>query len=197
MLPGMDSVPRETRSRIMASIRGRDTVPEMLLRSALHARGFRFRVDARDLPGRPDLKLTRHGALIFVNGCFWHGHNCSYFRAPKSNRRFWADKVEGNRARDLRVFEELTALGWRVCVVWECALRAPASRRDVEALVDAVAVWIRGRRRFLELYDRAAVSDGQPEQGARNGRAFGRSGDAALFAAERQAEYRGLKGPKA
>lgn len=195
MLAPMDSVSRATRSRIMAAIRGRDTAPELLVRRALHARGFRFRVDARGLPGRPDLKLTRHGALIFVNGCFWHGHNCARFRAPSGNRGFWAEKIERNRARDLRVVGELRGLGWRVCVVWECALRAPASRAEAEALFDALGAWIRGRQGFLELFDRAAVSGGGPQAG-RRGRAFGRSSDAALFAAERQAEYRGLKGPK-
>ena len=204
LLP-MDSVSAEARSRIMAAIRGRDTLPELILRSALHARGLRFRVDARDLPGRPDLKLTKYRALVFVHGCFWHGHDCAYFRAPRSNRSFWTDKVERNRARDLRVVAALREAGWRVCVVWECALKAPASRRELDALADAVARWVRGRRPFLELFDRAAVgaagdsasaaaARGAREPGPRRGRAFGRREDEALFAAERRATYRGLGG---
>ena len=126
----MDSVSPEDRSRIMASIRGRDTEPERLLRSALHRLGFRFRVDARDLPGRPDLKLTRHGAVIFVHGCFWHGHDCEAFRLPSSNLPFWLAKIQANRERDLRAALALREAGWRVCVVWECALRG---RRDETA----------------------------------------------------------------
>lgn len=181
----MDSLSPEARSRVMAAVRGRDTAPERSIRSALHARGYRFRVDARDLPGRPDLKLTRHGAVVFVHGCFWHGHDCPRFRAPSSNTAFWLAKIEGNRSRDRRVVDELLAAGWRVAVVWECALAAAGRSGAPDPLVDALCRWIEGRRRFVEFSCRRAS---KPRVG------YERNDSAALFAAERSAAYRGLSG---
>ncbi|MBL8967699.1 MAG: DNA mismatch endonuclease Vsr [Spirochaetaceae bacterium] len=186
----MDSLSPEARSRVMAAVRGRDTAPERSIRSALHARGYRFRVDARDLPGRPDLKLTRHGAVVFVHGCFWHGHDCPRFRAPLSNTAFWLAKIEGNRSRDRRVVDELLAAGWRVAVVWECALKGPTRREDPGRLVDALSRWIEGRRRFVEFSGRR----GRAEAAAKPRACYERNDSAARFAAERSAAYRGLSG---
>ncbi len=170
----------------MAAIRGRDTAPELVLRRALHARGFRYRIDARDLPGRPDLKLTRHGAVIFVHGCFWHGHDCPFFRLPKSNVDFWRAKIERNRARDGRVVGELKALGWRVAIVWECALQGPGGEAGLDRLADALAAWLEGPRRFVEFAGRPKRSLG-----------YARNDSPDRFAAERAAAYRGLTGPGA
>jgi DNA mismatch endonuclease, patch repair protein len=122
----MDVHTPEQRSRNMSRIRGRDTQPEMVIRRGLHGRGFRFRLHARDLPGRPDLVLPRHRAAIFVNGCFWHGHDCPMFKAPATRPEFWLSKIDGNRARDVANAAALISAGWRPFTVWECALRGAA-----------------------------------------------------------------------
>lgn len=109
----------------MSNIRGRDTKPEMLLRAGLHRRGYRFRLHQKDLPGRPDLVLRRFKAVIFVHGCFWHGHDCPLFKLPETRREFWSEKIDGNRERDARACAALVEAGWRVLVVWECVLKGP------------------------------------------------------------------------
>ncbi len=122
----------EKRSDVMARIRGRDTKPELALRSMLHGLGYRFTVNGplnRTLPGKPDLVLPKHHTVIFVHGCFWHGHeNCAHFRMPKSRRAWWTAKIHGNRARDLRNENALLDLGWHVVTIWECALRTASAR---------------------------------------------------------------------
>lgn len=109
----------------MSRIRGRDTRPEMLLRRGLHARGFRFRLHQRDLPGRPDLVFPKHRVCVFVHGCFWHGHDCAMFKLPKTRKQFWEGKIAGNHRRDEQAVASLIDDGWSVLVVWECALRGP------------------------------------------------------------------------
>jgi DNA mismatch endonuclease (patch repair protein) len=104
----------------MASIRGKDTKPEMAVRRLLHAMGYRFRLHRRDLPGTPDVVLPRHGKAIFVHGCFWHGHGCGAGRLPKSRPEFWAPKIAANRERDARSLRALRSRGWSVAVVWAC-----------------------------------------------------------------------------
>nr|WP_250807285.1 very short patch repair endonuclease [Neorhizobium tomejilense] len=134
-----DTVTPEVRSRMMAAVRSRDTKPEIAIRKALHAMGFRFRVHARIGKARPDLKLTRYRAVVFVHGCFWHGHDdCRLSRAPKSNVGFWSGKIEGNMARDARNLEELAQGGWRIAVIWECAVRDLGA----EAVTGQLAVWL-------------------------------------------------------
>lgn len=124
----------ETRSRMMSSIRGTNTKPERLVRSGLHAQGFRFRLHVGSLPGRPDLVMPKWRVALFVHGCFWHGHlGCRYFKIPKIRTNFWVDKIAGNTRRDLEAIKRLRADGWRVGIVWECALRQDA-RRAVIAL---------------------------------------------------------------
>lgn len=108
---------------MMAGIRSRDTRPEMVIRRGLHALGYRYRLHDRRLPGRPDLVFPSRRAVIFIHGCFWHGHDCSLFRWPGARSQFWRDKIGGNIARDARVRAELRAAGWRVINIWECALR--------------------------------------------------------------------------
>ena len=122
---------REERSRNMAAIKGKDTKPEMIVRKYLFSRGLRFRVQVRKLPGTPDIVLPKYKTAIFVNGCFWHGHEgCKYFRLPKSNVEFWAEKIERNIERDTRNEAELKALGWRVIRVWECDIKAVTDRKE-------------------------------------------------------------------
>ncbi len=129
----MDVFTPEKRSEVMARIRGRDTKPELALRSLVHRQGYRFTVNGpknRTLPGRPDLVFPKHRVVVFVHGCFWHGHeNCRHFRLPKSRRKWWAAKIAGNRARDLRNENALRDLGWHVVTIWECALRTAAARQ--------------------------------------------------------------------
>lgn len=108
---------------MMSGIRGKDTKPELIVRSLLHSSGFRFRLHRKDLPGKPDLVLPKHNTVIFVNGCYWHGHEgCHLYRPPKSREEFWSDKIQTNRDRDLRNMEALESSGWNVLVVWECAV---------------------------------------------------------------------------
>lgn len=131
----MDIVNPETRSRMMSSIRGQDTKPEVLVRRFLHSKGFRFRLHRHDIPGRPDLILPRWRAAVLVHGCFWHGHSgCRYFRLPRTRPEFWSEKFAANVARDARTENALMALCWRVFVVWECAMR-DHREEALEALV--------------------------------------------------------------
>lgn len=121
-----DIVSVERRSEIMASVHHKDTGPEKIVRSFLHGKGVRYRLHVKDLPGKPDLVSAKYGATIFINGCFWHGHEdekCKLARIPKSNTEFWETKINKNRARDQRNWQELQSLGWKVIVVWECQLR--------------------------------------------------------------------------
>ena len=112
---------------MMSSIRSRDTQPELLVRRHLHSRGFRFRLFRKDLPGCPDIVLPMWKVVIFVHGCFWHGHQeCALFRVPKTRTEFWTDKISRNAQRDKAAIQKLLEQKWRVGVVWECALRADA-----------------------------------------------------------------------
>lgn len=114
----------------MAAIRGKDTKPELIVRSGLQKRGLRFRLHVKHLPGRPDLVFASRRVVLFVHGCFWHAHEgCRYYKVPKTDEARWREKLEGNRARDERDQLALVANGWRVIVVWECELRASAEKR--------------------------------------------------------------------
>lgn len=121
----MDVLTPEQRRRNMRSIRAQDTKPEMLVRKGLHAAGFRYRLHGRDLPGSPDLILPRYRSVVFVHGCFWHGHECRFFKVPETRRDFWLRKITLNQGRDARVQEALHQMGWRVAIVWECSLKGP------------------------------------------------------------------------
>lgn len=112
-----------TRSRIMAAIRGKNTKPELVVRRTLHAAGLRFRLHRRELPGNPDIVFGPIKTVVFVHGCFWHYHQCTPRRWPKTRREFWRAKILGNAKRDRRAIHFLRAAGWRVEVVWECELR--------------------------------------------------------------------------
>ncbi|MCI8209408.1 very short patch repair endonuclease [Pseudomonas sp. S25] len=122
----MDVVDRATRSRMMSGIRGKDTKPELIVRSFLHAQGYRFRLHRKDLPGKPDIVLPRLKVCIFVHGCFWHRHvGCRYAVMPKSRVDFWTEKLEANVDRDRKTLENLDRCGWNVFIVWECELKKP------------------------------------------------------------------------
>lgn len=136
-----DVVSRDTRSRMMSGIKSKNTKPERLIRQGLHRRGMRFRLHDSRLPGSPDLYFPRFSAAIFVDGCFWHGHNCKYFKFPKSNVQFWKSKIETNRNRDSVTRSQLQDLGIRTLTVWECETRT--SVEEMEKLLDKIEFWIR------------------------------------------------------
>ncbi len=132
MQPSLQTDHDEAKSRQMARVRSKNTEPEVAVRRALHARGFRFRLHRKDLPGKPDIVLPRHGLAILVHGCFWHGcPRCDRGRrAPKTNVPFWTAKLTANKERDIRSIAALEASGWRVAVLWECDIRTPARLDD-------------------------------------------------------------------
>lgn len=145
-----DVVPADVRSRMMAGIRSTNTKPELLLRRGLHARGLRFRLHDRSLPGTPDLVFSRWRAVVQAHGCFWHGHDCHLFKWPKTRDEFWRAKIARNRAVDARAEAALHDAGWRVAVVWECALKG-RTRQDHGDVLDTLATWIRGKGTSIEI----------------------------------------------
>lgn len=138
-----DVVSADVRSRMMSGIKGRDTKPELLLRSGLHKFGFRFRLHAPELPGKPDIVFPRYKAVLFAHGCFWHGHDCHLFKLPSTRQEFWRTKIERNQAVDARVTAALIGMGWRVGVVWECALKG-RTRLPLDDVIMACAGWLQG-----------------------------------------------------
>lgn len=120
----VDFVSKEKRSKIMRGVKSKNTKPEMLVRSMLHAQGYRFRLHRKDLPGNPDICLPKHKTIIFVHGCFWHHHQaCKEGRIPESNNTFWKEKIHKNMERDQRAISALIDLGWKVIVLWECEIK--------------------------------------------------------------------------
>ena len=134
----------------MSRVKGKNTKPELHVRSLLHRAGFRFRLSSDKVPGKPDIILPKYKAVILVHGCFWHGHDCPRFSWPQSNTAFWKKKIEGNRERDARYLKELNEAGWRVCVVWECALRGK-NRMDDDKLIALLATWSTSKDALLSI----------------------------------------------
>jgi DNA mismatch endonuclease (patch repair protein) len=143
-----DVVDKETRSRMMSGIRGKNTKPERLLRTALHLAGFRYRVHGNKLPGKPDLVFPKYKAVVFVHGCFWHRHpGCWWSTSPSSNVEFWLAKFGQNTERDARNVADLVELGWRVAVVWECSLRLQSK----EVVAASLGEWLKSQDSSLTL----------------------------------------------
>lgn len=145
-----DIFPPDVRKRIMASIRGKDTKPELVLRKGLHRLGFRYCLHNRRLPGKPDIVFPRYRAVIFVNGCFWHGHNCHLFKWPSTREQFWKEKINRNREIDKLNITRLQNMGWRICIVWECSLEGKY-RLPLEVVIEECARWIKSDELFLEI----------------------------------------------
>lgn len=143
-----DVVDSKTRSRMMSNIRDRNTKPEIKIRQALHAKGFRYRLHDKKLPGKPDLVLPKYGAVIQINGCFWHGHSCPLFKWPSTRIEFWQNKIGGNIKRDQLNTEKLLEQGWRVLIWWECNTR---KREAFEIAIEKAVMWLRGSENFLEI----------------------------------------------
>ena len=136
-----DTVTPDVRRRMMAGIRGKNTKPELAVRSALHRIGFRFRIHRRDLPGRPDLVFPKYNAVVFVHGCFWHGHDCHLFKWPSTRTEFWRQKINSNVVRDRKHHLALADDEWRVATIWECALKG-RSRLPIEIVAERCAAWL-------------------------------------------------------
>lgn len=154
----VDNLDQLTRSRVMAAVRSKNTGPELLIRKALHARGFRYRINVAKLPGKPDIVFPKYHAVIFVHGCFWHGHDCGMFRLPETRQDFWREKIRRNRERDRKMQVVLTEAGWRCLTVWECAIRGP-EKRDFGKLIDDVVLWLNAGMVTLEIYGNRRISD--------------------------------------
>lgn len=154
----MDRMTKEQRSRCMSRIRGKDTKPEIMVRKGLYARGFRFRLCDGRLPGRPDVVLPKWGAVVMVNGCFWHGHKgCRLATRPKSNEEFWRAKIERNIHRDEVTVAHLEALGWSVITVWECELGKDADSR-IDRLADEIRSAGQARRDAEEMRQKSRAA---------------------------------------
>ena len=132
----MDNHTSSARSYNMSHIRSTDTKPEEQVRKYLFSKGFRYRKNDRKLPGKPDIVLSKYRTVIFVNGCFWHHHNCRYFVWPKSNVQFWREKIDRNEERDRKNIRELQEMGWKVIVIWECELKKDSENRLKRLLDD-------------------------------------------------------------
>lgn len=154
----IDVVDTKTRSRMMSGIRGKDTSPELMIRKGLFRMGYRYRLHCPDIPGKPDIVFPKYRALVLVNGCFWHGHGCHLFKWPKSRQTFWRDKISGNVERDRRNLEKYHELGWRVLVVWECAIKGK-HREPVDELMRSISDWLSGGVGDLQIPEKPAKFD--------------------------------------
>lgn len=139
---------------MMSGIRGKNTAPELRVRSELHRRGFRFRLHSKGLPGRPDIVLPKYRAVILVNGCFWHRHGCHLFKWPSTDSEKWREKLEKNVVRDAENLEACNRLGWRVLVIWECALKRAGSSGLIHVM-DFAEEWIRSGRDCAEIPEKS------------------------------------------
>ena len=148
-----DVVDKATRSRMMRGISAKDTSPELRVRKALFAEGFRYKLHDKLLPGNPDLVFPRFGAVIFVNGCFWHGHDCRLFHWPSTNKNFWKEKILNNRKRDKKNTKLLVKEGWYILTVWECALKGK-NRLPFGELIKEVADWLNYQETNMEIHSK-------------------------------------------
>jgi DNA mismatch endonuclease (patch repair protein) len=138
-----DVVDTATRSRMMAGIRSKNTKPEMIIRKGLHARGFRYSLHPKNIPGKPDIVLPKWHVVIFVHGCFWNKHGCHLSKTPTTNPEFWNSKLVANQNRDETVKLQLAKAGWRAATIWECATRGKTAGSRLPDLLDTLATWIR------------------------------------------------------
>lgn len=148
---------------MMSGIKGKNSLPEMLVRKTLFAMGYRFRLHRRDLPGTPDIAMPGSKIAIFVHGCFWHMHRgCKYAKMPSTRTEFWTAKLRGNAERDQRAVDKLAEMGWRVLNVWECAMRDPEA---ASALPESLRQWINSGVNFGEISAQSLVADAKSEAG--------------------------------
>ena len=145
-----DIVSTKDRSRMMAGIKGKNTKPEIMIRTALHSRGFRYRLHNFKLPGKPDILFPKYNAVIQINGCFWHKHDCHLFKWPSSRQEFWHPKLVQNQEKDKENNKALRALGWRILIIWECALKGK-EKIDFEEVIRKVTAWLMSDSEWMEI----------------------------------------------
>ncbi|HEY5569980.1 MAG TPA: very short patch repair endonuclease [Bacteroidales bacterium] len=144
---------KETRSKNMARIKAKDTKPEVLVRKHLFSKGFRYRLNVKKLPGKPDIVFAKYKTVIFINGCFWHGHEgCHYFTIPKTRTEWWSNKIQKNKERDKQEYEKLQQMGWRVLVVWECQLKPKERLKTLQSLELTLS------KQILQIYHASPLS---------------------------------------
>lgn len=146
-----DRVSPEVRSHIMACIKGKDTKPEMVIRRALHALGFRYRLHVKDLPGHPDMVFPKYKAVILVNGCFWHGHDCHISNRQKSRSEYWEQKITNNMNRDEKNKKQLHALNWRVATIWECAITGKM-KTPLDNMSNLISLWLKSSEKEITIF---------------------------------------------
>lgn len=145
-----DVVTKEKRSQMMSGIKGKDTKPELKIRKALHARGFRYSLHKKGLPGKPDIVLPKYNAIIFVHGCFWHLHECHLFKWPSTRPDFWKTKITLNKEKDAENIKLLKNAGWKVLIIWECALKGKF-KLEHASVVQKTCDWIKSDIEFMEI----------------------------------------------
>lgn len=150
----MDIYSVTQRSNIMANVKSKNTRLELVIRKGLHKLGFRYQLHRKDLPGKPDLVFPKFQAVIFINGCFWHAHNCHIFKWPSSRSEFWKNKIGANRVRDELNIQACITLGWKVLVIWECALKGK-TRRNLNEVLHTTANWLLYDNQSAEITGRA------------------------------------------
>jgi DNA mismatch endonuclease (patch repair protein) len=147
-----DIVSQEKRSQMMAGIKGKNTRPELLIRKALHKQGFRYRLHGKKLAGKPDLVFPKYKAVLFIHGCFWHGHDCHLFKWPSTRVNFWKEKITRNHQVDENAQDKLFSEGWRVGVIWECSLRG-RTKRSFDYIVNETARWLNSNEKYFQIRD--------------------------------------------
>jgi len=156
----MDKLSPEQRHRTMAAIRGKDTKPEMIVRKGLWSMGFRYRLNSPKLPGHPDLVLRKYRTCIFVNGCFWHGHEGCY-KMPKTNREFWVSKIRRNKERDKEEQLKLAEMGWHCITIWECELKPSKREQALKSLAFTLnKIWLEEHAVIGKPYPKLEEEDG-------------------------------------
>jgi len=141
---------RQTRSRNMAAIRNSNTKPELRVRQELHRRGLRYSLKKKSLPGKPDVLLSKYRVAVFIHGCFWHRHHCKYFKLPKTNTEFWNNKISENVKRDTEVIKQITDIGYRVLVIWECIFKGK-NKEKLDSLFKNIILWIKSEDKESEI----------------------------------------------
>ena len=152
-----DNLTSSGRSELMRKIKSKDTKPEMLLRRSLYRDGLRYRKHRKDLPGKPDISIEKYRVVIDVRGCFWHGHDCHLFKWPSTREEFWRTKILSNRENDQRVLKALKKKGWRVLVVWECAIKGK-KRLDSKEVIKKISTWLKSTNILKEIKGRSCGS---------------------------------------
>jgi len=145
-----DIVSKKKRSEMMSGIQGKDTKPELKIRSALHKLGFRYKLYDKSLPGKPDLVFPKYNAVIFIHGCFWHLHKCHLFKWPSTRTEFWRKKITGNKKRDEINLQALKEMDWRILIVWECALKGK-NKLDFGSTIKSISDWLKRSNQYAEI----------------------------------------------